>query len=170
MTIASLLLPALDQELATARRFLERVPDDKLGWRPHLKSMTLGRLATHVAELPSWISFALCQDALDVMPEGRPIESWPVVPNTAELLAQFDRLAGKARETLAGAGDELFSEPWTLKVAGTDIWTKPRYEVYAVMAMHHLVHHRAQLGVYLRLLDVPVPCSYGPSADEEPGA
>ena len=168
MPIASMLLPAFDQELATARRFLERVPDGKPEWRPHAKSMTLGRLATHVSELPGWVTNTFEHDELDIAPGGKPPSFWPVLPTTAAILEQFDRNAADARGRLAAASDADFAKPWSLKFGGQVVWTKSKFEVHRVWAMNHLVHHRAQLGVFLRLLDVPIPGSYGPSADERP--
>lgn len=164
--LSDLFLTDFDVETTTARRLLERVPDGNPDWRPHPKSMTLGRLATHVSELPIWVTNTLTRDDLDLAPDGKPPTSWPVLPSTAALLEQFDRERARAREALAAAPDAEFQKPWSLKWGGKVVWTKTKYEVFRVWAMHHLVHHRAQLGVYLRLLDVAIPGSYGPSADE----
>jgi len=166
--LSQLFLTDFDAETATARKVLERVPDGKPDWRPHPKSMTLGRLATHVSELPVWVTNTLTAGELDLAPDGKAPSSWPVLPNTAAILAQFDTNRARAREVLAAATDEEFHKPWSLKWGGKVLWTKSKYEVFRVWAMHHLVHHRAQLGVYLRLLDIPIPGSYGPSADDRP--
>jgi len=169
MNLSAMLLPEFDQETATARRLLERVPDGRFDWHPHERSMSLGRLATHVSELPSWVTNTFEEDELDIAPGGQPPFVASVLPHAAAILEQFDRNAAAARATLAGAADADFEQPWTFKYAGHTVWTKPKYEVYRIFAMNHLVHHRAQLGVFLRLLDVPIPGSYGPSADERPG-
>jgi uncharacterized damage-inducible protein DinB len=166
--LSDLFLTDFDFETAIARKVLERVPDGNPTWRPHAKSMTLGRLATHVSELPGWVVNALTKDELDLAPGGKPPATWPVLPSTEAILEQFDRNVREARAALTAVQDAAFSEPWTLKWSGHAIWTKSRHEVFRVWAMHHLVHHRAQLGVYLRLLEIPVPGSYGPSADEQP--
>ena len=166
MALKDLLLPEFDAEMATARRMLERVPDGKAGWQPHPKSMTLGRLATHVAEIPGWIGRALSLGEFDIAPPGGPPYNPRVLETTAERLAVFDRNVADGRRALSAAGDAEFAKPWILKRGGLTIWTKTRYEVLRGMALSHLVHHRAQLGVYLRLNEVPIPGSYGPSADE----
>lgn len=167
--LSDLFLTDFDAETATARKLLERVPDGKPDWRPHPRSMTLGRLATHVSELPIWVTNTFIADELDLAPGGKKPDFFPVLPTTAAMLEQLDRNTARAREVLAAATDEDFLKPWTLKWGGNAIWTKSKHEVFRIWAMHHLVHHRAQLGVYLRLLDVPIPGSYGPSADEQPG-
>jgi uncharacterized damage-inducible protein DinB len=166
--LADLFLVDFDAETATARKLLERVPDGKPEWRPHPKSMTLGRLATHVGELPEWVTNTFIHDELDLAPGGKVPEFFPILPSTAAMLEQFDRNVARARAVLAAATDADFQKPWALKWAGQTLWTKPKHEVFRIWAMNHLVHHRAQLGVYLRLLDVPIPGSYGPSADEQP--
>jgi uncharacterized damage-inducible protein DinB len=166
--LSQLFLIDFDAEMATTRKVLERVPDGKPDWRPHPKSMTLGRLATHVSELPGWVTSTFTADELDLAPGGKAPTAWPVLATTAAMLEQFDANMARARAVLAAAADEDFHKPWSLKWGGNTVWTKTKHEVFRVWAMHHLVHHRAQLGVYLRLLDVPVPGSYGPSADEQP--
>jgi uncharacterized damage-inducible protein DinB len=166
--LSQLFLIDFDAEMATTRRVLERVPDGKPDWRPHPRSMPLGRLATHVAELPIWVTNALTKDGLELAPDGKRPTSFPVDPSTAAMLEHFDTRRAEARAALAAAPDAAFTQSWTLKWGGQVVWTKPKVEVFRVWAMNHLVHHRAQLGVYLRLLDVAVPGSYGPSADEQP--
>lgn len=169
MSLSALLLPDFDVEMATTRRLLERVPDGRNDWRPHPRSTTLGRLATHVSEMPSWVTNTFQLDELDIFPGGKPPIAWPVLPSQAAILEQFDTNAAAARAALAAARDEDFTRPWTLKFGGQSAWTRTKHQVYHVWAIHHLVHHRAQLGVFLRLLDIPIPGSYGPSADERPG-
>src|SRR5690242_19475902 len=144
-----MMLYEFDQEMSATRKLLERVPDGNPDWRPHEKSMTLGRLATHVAELPHWTGRALVEPGYDVMPGGqrRP----PVVLNTTrERLALFDQKATDARAAIAGSKDATFHESWSFIRNGTPAWTATRYYGYRRMMQNHLIHHRAQLGVYLR--------------------
>jgi len=166
MSMADLLLPEFDEEMAAARRMLERVPDGQTTWQPHPKSMTLGRLATHIAEIPEWTVNTLTRSELDIAPAGAPPFRPRVVESTAERLQLFDTNVAAARSALAAVPDPEFAKLWTFKRGGQAIWTRPRYEVFRRMAMSHLVHHRAQLGVYLRLREVAIPGTYGPSADE----
>jgi uncharacterized damage-inducible protein DinB len=165
--LAALLLPELDAEFASTRKLLERVPQGRNDWRPHAKSMTLSRLAAHVAEVPGWIPPTLTQDSLDIAPPGAPPYQSPELTTTAALLEAFDRNASAGRAALAAAPDNAFEQPWTFLYGGRAFWTKPRLDVYRSFCLNHLVHHRAQLGVYLRLLDIPIPGMYGPSADEQ---
>jgi len=166
MAIRDALLPEFDQEMANTRKTLERVPNDKFGWRPHEKSGTMGWLAGHVANLPSWASFTMGQDELDLAPGGKPVQPPPPPANTGQLLEMFDKNAAAARAAIAGAGDDEFMKPWSLLMAGKAVMTLPKASVLRSFVMNHLIHHRAQLGVYLRLNNVPVPAIYGPSADE----
>ncbi len=162
MLIREMLLPEFDEEMKKTRRMLERVPEDKLGYKPHEKSMTLGRLASHVAELPGWTKRTLESEELDLQ-RGR-------APYTAqshqELLDAFDKHAAEARELIVRVTDEDLQKTWTLKFAGNTVFSMPRFMVLRSMMMNHLIHHRAQLSVYLRLNEVEVPGMYGPSADE----
>lgn len=168
MTIAASLLPEFDQEMASARRMLERVPDGKTDWRPHEKSMPLGRLATHLGELPQWASNAVTLDELDIAPP----DAGPFVPTilekTSEILELFDKNVAEARGHIAGADDATMTRGWTFKVGGQDAFTLPKIAVIRSFVMNHLIHHRGQLSVYLRLLGQPLPAIYGPSADESP--
>lgn len=168
MAIAETLLPEFDREMASTRRMLERVPEERLSWKPHEKSMSLGRLATHVAEIPGWGLKAFTTDELDVAPPGAP----PYVPRTAAsrvaLLDLFERNAAEARRVLAAAPDADFAKPWSLRAGGEVAFTLPKGAVYPSMLLNHLIHHRGQLSVYLRLSGAPVPPTYGPTADEEP--
>lgn len=166
MPISQALLPEFDQEMVHTRKSLERVPDDKLAWKPHEKSMTMGLLATHVAEIPGWGAVAIQQDSFDVAPPGSPPYQPPAVNSRADILEIFDKNIAAARAAIAGAADEQWMKPWTLLSGGNAIFTMPRIAVLRGMIMNHMIHHRAQLGVYLRLNDVPVPSIYGPSADE----
>ncbi len=166
MPLAELLLPEFDEEMTATRRVLARVPDGKSSWKPHPKSMTLGRLATLVAELPTWAVHALTLDELDIMPPGGPPPKFEALESTARILDLFDRNAAAARAALAKASDAEFQKPWAFKVGGRTVATNPKFTVYRRTVLNHLVHHRGQLTVYLRLNDALVPAVYGPTADE----
>ena len=164
VAIKDALLPEFDHEAATTRRLLDRVPDDKLAWKPHQKSMTLGRLAMHVAETPSWGAMAIRETDLNFDPASfKPREA----QSRAEILSVFDENVATARKALEGATDTDLMVAWTLKANGQPLFSMPRATVLRSMVMNHLIHHRGQLSVYLRLNDVPVPPIYGPSADEK---
>ncbi len=165
MPLADLLLPEFDEEMKSTRRLLECVPDGKTGWQPHEKSMTLGRLATHVAELAGRATVVLTQDEWDPRPPGVNVQP-RVVDSRAALLALFEEGSKEARRSLAAASDADFRRSWTMKRGGTPMYTGPKLDAYRRIAMNHLVHHRAQLGVYLRLNGVAIPGMYGPSADD----
>ena len=167
MAISQALLPEFDHEMANARKTLERVPNEKFDWKAHPKSFSMGGLATHLANLPSRASFTVDQDSLDVAPNGVPAKT-PPLNSQAEVLATFDQNVAAARAAIAGASDEHLFGPWTLQANGKTLMTLPRVAVLRSFVMNHLIHHRAQLGVYLRLNDIPVPSIYGPSADEDP--
>jgi uncharacterized damage-inducible protein DinB len=166
MSIAQSILPEFDQEMAGTRKELERVPEGRFDWRPHPKSMLLGRLASHLAELPSWGQMAMEGTELDIAPLGQPAPRGHSLATRAEIVALFDQTSAAARKAIAASSDADFMVPWTLKKAGVKIFTLPRIAVIRSMVMNHLIHHRAQLGVYLRLLDIPLPGLYGPTADE----
>lgn len=166
MPIRDALLPEFDHEMATTRRLLERVPDGQPEWRPHPKSSPLGRLSTHIAELPGWVVNTITRTELDLAPPDGKAWTPLILGATREVLALFDRNVAEARAALAAADDVAFAVGWSLKMGPRVIFTQPRAAVYRSFVMSHLIHHRAQLGVYLRLLGVPVPGSYGPSADE----
>lgn len=166
MSIAQSLLPEFDEEMAKTRKVLERVPADKWNWKPHVKSGTLGWLAGHVGTIPGWYAVTLQTESLDYAPVDGPAYSPPKIENTQQLLAAFEKEAGEARTALSAASDGDFQKNWTLLAGGKEIFTMPRLACLRGMVMNHLIHHRAQLTVYLRLLDVPVPGLYGPSADE----
>ena len=162
MPIAQMLLPEFDQEMANTRKMLERVPEDKLNYKPHEKSMTLGRLAGHVAEIPSYATGALRFERMDITGE----EKHFTPASRKELLDSFDKVVAEARGSLAAASDEDLAKIWTLTYKGNQVFSMPRSAVLRSMVMSHLIHHRAQLGVYLRLNNVKIPGMYGPSADE----
>ena len=166
MSLSEMILPEFEHEMASTRRTLERVPEEKFEWKPHEKSSSLGGLATHLANIPSWTTHTFAKSELDIAPPGEPPFRLEQAKCTADLLAAFDRNVADARATLQGAGDELWFANWSLLNGGKTVMTMPRAAVMRGFVMRHLIHHRAQLGVYLRLLDVPVPSIYGPSADE----
>jgi uncharacterized damage-inducible protein DinB len=160
--LSQALLPEFDLEMANTRKSLERVPDDKLSFKPHEKSATLGGLATHLATINHWTDAILGQESFDVStaPPNPPFKS------RAEILAEFDKNVAAARKNIAGATDAQLFKPWALQAKGQTIFSLPRIAVLRSFIMNHTIHHRAQLGVYLRLNNVPVPSIYGPSADE----
>jgi len=166
MPLTEILLPEFDAEMTATRRVLERVPDGKGAWKPHPKSMSFGRLATLIAELPGWVVNVLTLDELDIMPPGGPPPKFEALENRAKILALFDKNAKAARAALAQATDGDFKEPWAFKVGGRTVDTSPKYTVYRRTVLNHLAHHRGQLTVYLRLNEAPVPAVYGPTADE----
>ncbi len=163
MSIAQSLLPEFDHEFATLRKTLERVPDGKWDYTPHAKSMNMGRLAGHLAELGSWTNATIEADELDFSK----VPYSPFIPtSTAALVAKLDEVVAKARPVLAATTDLEMMKPWTLRMGDTVYFTMPKVAVLRSFVMNHMIHHRAQLGVYLRLNDVPVPSTYGPSADD----
>jgi uncharacterized damage-inducible protein DinB len=166
MSISKTILPEFDHEMANTRKTLERVPEDKFDWKPHEKSMALGDLATHLANIPSWTKNTFDADELDIAPPGAPPYRLERAKSRAALLEAFDQNVTQARDALEGATDENWQGKWSLLMTGKTIFTLPRTAVMRGFILSHSIHHRAQLGVYLRLLDVPVPSIYGPSADE----
>lgn len=163
--IAQTLLPEFDQEMAATRRLLECVPEDKTDWRPHPKSWTMGSLSLHVANIPSWIASTLAQSELDFNPVDGPKWVSPKFESARATVAYFDATTKAARAALAAATDEVMLGSWSLKNAGQTLFTMPRTAVLRMFVMNHLVHHRGQLTVYLRMCDVPLPKTYGPTAD-----
>jgi uncharacterized damage-inducible protein DinB len=161
--IADALLPEFDHEMAVTRKLLERVPEDKFTWKPHAKSMSLVELATHVANLPSWGAVTLSQSEFDVAAHRN-----TAATSRADLLARFDANIAETRAALVGKIDPEMMASWTLKHNGQTLFTMPKASVWRSFMLNHLIHHRGQLSVYLRLNDVPVPAMYGPSADEAP--
>jgi uncharacterized damage-inducible protein DinB len=166
MAINQALLGEFDHEMANTRKSLERVPDAKFDWKPHAKSMTMGRLANHIAFIPHWGKLTLETANFDVNPPGGQRPPTPDLKTKDEVLAFFDKNVPEARAAIAAASDQAMMTPWTLLNGGKTVFTLPRIGVLRAMIMNHIIHHRAQLGVYLRLNDVPVPSIYGPSADE----
>jgi uncharacterized damage-inducible protein DinB len=163
MPFSETLLPEFDEEIKNTRKLLECVPDGNFDYKPHPKSMTLGRLATHVAEIPSWTGYTLDLEVLELQPDFKPT----LAASRAELLQILDKGAAEAREKIAAASDEDWGKIWTFKYGGKTIMSMPRSAVMRGTIMNHLIHHRAQLGVYLRLNEVAIPGMYGPSADDQ---
>jgi uncharacterized damage-inducible protein DinB len=164
MSIADALLPEFDHEMAVTRKLLERVPEDKFEWKPHLKSMSLAALATHVATIPFWGVPTLTQSELDLGAQNQNTAA----TSRADLLARFDKNVADTRAALVGRSDAEMMVIWSLKHNGQKLFTMPRAAVWRGFVLNHVIHHRGQLSVYLRLNDVPVPAMYGPSADEAP--
>jgi uncharacterized damage-inducible protein DinB len=164
MPIAESLVPEFDRETGMTRRLLERIPDGQFAWKPHEKSMTLGRLSEHLAELPGWAKVSIEQSGID-MATPRPPEYVPPATRAA-VLAMFDKNVAEARAALTGRSDAELMAPWTLNYQGKEVFTMPKAIVLRGFVMNHLIHHRGQMSVYLRLQNVPVPSIYGPSADE----
>jgi uncharacterized damage-inducible protein DinB len=161
MSLAQTFVAEFDQEMAITRRLLQRVPSDKAKWKPHEKSFAMGHLAQLVARMPGWNTLAMRDTALDL--SGAPAYSYET---TDTLLAEFDRHVEEARAALVAAKDQDFGVPWTLKQGDRVFFTMPRGAVVR-QNISHLIHHRGQLSVYLRLVDVPLPVIYGPTADEK---
>jgi uncharacterized damage-inducible protein DinB len=162
MAISQTLLPEFDQEMANTRKILALVPESHFNYKPHEKSMTMGRLASHVAEMASWGKVTLETEELKLEPGMQPYEA----NSTADLLATFDRHVAEARQAIAGASDQDWQKTWTMTFAGKQVFSMPKIAVVRGMVMNHSIHHRAQLGVYLRLNNIEIPGMYGPSADE----
>ena len=165
MSISEILLPEFDHEMASTRRMLEIVPAADAGWRPHPKSTTLGDLAAHISRIPMWGRYTLQQTELDLgLPENASLAK-AGFSTTPELVERFDRNVRETREVLAATSDAEMGKMWTLKNAGAVMFSMPRAAVIRAFVLSHLIHHRGQLSVYLRLRDVPLPSLYGPTAD-----
>jgi uncharacterized damage-inducible protein DinB len=163
MPIRDMLLPEFDQEMANTRKMLERVPDGRFDFQPHAKSWKVNRLAGHVADIPGWAMHTMQVEVLAMEPG----QYAPFEPATRkELLERFDKNVSDGHAALATATDEQLHTMWTMKWSGKTVMTMPRLQVLRGVVLNHLIHHRAQLGVYLRLMDVAVPGMYGASADE----
>jgi uncharacterized damage-inducible protein DinB len=162
MTLLKIFSDELESEAAITKKMLERIPDDKFGWQPHPKSMTIKRLATHISDLPNWIAMALTTDELDFQNNN-----WeePDVNNTAGLLSNLEKAVTNGQNSLAIGKEETLDEPWVLR-SGDQIYLTTKKREMIRTSLNQITHHRAQLGVFLRLLDIPIPGSYGPSADE----
>ncbi|MEM6454399.1 MAG: DinB family protein [Acidobacteriota bacterium] len=166
-TLAAPILAAFQIETAKTRTLLERVPEDKFGWRPHAKSMTLANLAGHIAETPTWID-GFVIDVFDMGAEGQ--KYVPYVPKTrAALLETFDKNNADFLTKFGALNDETLAGTWTMKAGGQVVWEAPRHAAIHDMMINHTIHHRGQLTVYLRLLDVALPPLYGPTADNPQG-
>ena len=162
MTIIELLTKELEQEAQTTRKMLERIPDEKYDWQPHPKSMTIRQLATHIAELPGWVPMVLNSDELDFATTPyTPVET----ANTRELMAYFEKNLDAAREQLKNTAEDQLWQSWTMR-NGQDIYFTDDRAAMIRVTYSQIIHHRAQMGVNLRLLNIPIPGSYGPSADD----
>lgn len=163
MAIHDEFIVELEHEALNTQKILSRIPDDKLGWQPHARSMTLGKLACHVAELPRWINHILSETEFDFAKDTFDRLN---ASATDEIIARFEDIMEEAVKALKNTNDEAFKNTWALKRGEIKILELPRKTAVRSFVMNHLIHHRGQLSVYLRLLDVPVPGMYGPSADE----
>jgi uncharacterized damage-inducible protein DinB len=163
MRMADGIAMELEHEAKSLRKTLSRIPEEKFAWKPHERSMSMGMLASHLAELPGWVEPTLHQSGLEIPPDYKP---W-IAASAAELLDRLESNLKKALEVLRGYPEEKLMETWTLRGGGATIFALPRAVVLRAMVLSHLVHHRGQLTVYLRLNNIPVPAIYGPSADEQ---
>ncbi len=166
MTIGQMMLGEFDQEMQNTRKTLERIPEDKWNWKPHDKSGTVGWLAGHIAMMPGWAAMTLQTENFDYAPVDGPSYQPPKIENKQDLLAEFDKNVAQTRAALANVSDAEIMKDWTLLGGGKPVFTMPRAACIRGMVMNHLIHHRGQLLVYYRLVGVPVPGLYGPSADE----
>lgn len=167
MSYAATLLPEFDHEMANTRKVLERIPNDKLDWRAHSKSNTIGWNANHLADLPGWSVSIVTEPGYDFAPVGGKPYQMPALKSRDEIVAMFDRNVASARAAIAQLKDEALNDGWTLRGGDRIIFTMPRVAVLRSFLMNHIIHHRAILSVYLRLNDIPVPALYGPSGDEQ---
>ncbi|MBK7926515.1 MAG: DinB family protein [Bryobacterales bacterium] len=168
MPISDSLLPELERELATTRTCIARVPDAQLAFKPHAKSYSAHDLVAHLAEIPMWGLVTFDRDEFDMQPLGGPAYERPELKSVADALARFDELSASMKAAISATSDAAMMTPWTLLKGGQRMMTLPRIAVYRSFILNHLIHHRGQLSVYLRMMDVLVPSIYGPSADESP--
>ncbi len=168
MSIAESILPEFEMEMAGTRKTLERIPDDKLGWKAHSKSNTIGWVASHLAEIPGWVEGTLTQDAWDINPPGGEPYRTTELTSRQQVLNQFDANVVAAGKCIAATADDEFAKSWSLLSGGQPLITMPKLAVIRTWVLNHTIHHRAHLCVYLRLNDIAVPALYGPSGDEEP--
>ncbi|HXZ13407.1 MAG TPA: DinB family protein [Candidatus Sulfotelmatobacter sp.] len=166
MSLSEALLPEFDREMANTRKTLERVPEGKFDWKPHPKSGSMGWLAWHIASVPSWAVETIDKDGFDMAPGGVQFVPPPPPKTVKEMLAEFDKGVASAQKSLAAASDAHLLKPWSFLNNGKAMFTMPRIACLRTWVMNHLIHHRAQLNVYLRLNNIAVPAIYGPSADE----
>ena len=164
MSIVDTLLPEFDQEMAATRRVLERAPEAAFSWRPHEKSFTLGELCTHLSQIPNWGVSVLSKDGYDLVRDAGPRAQ--AKTTVADVLATFDGFVSQARARLVGMTDGELRAIWSLARDGHTLMSLPRSAAFKSFAINHLIHHRGQLTVYLRLQNVPLPPVYGPTADE----
>jgi uncharacterized damage-inducible protein DinB len=163
MSIAQSMLPEFDNEMASTRKMMERIPEDRLSWKPDPRSMSLGQLAAHIVEMTGWGTTTLQTESLNMDPGTHtPL----VLASRDQAVQEFDKNWQGFRAALGGATDEDMMKMWTLTIAGNPLFSMPRIAVVRSMIMNHIIHHRAQLTVYYRMTGVPVPALYGPSADE----
>jgi len=166
MAISDAFLPEFDHEMQTTRRTLERVPEDKVSWKPHDTSMSMGRLAGHVAEMPGFVVATFQGNSFDFAAPGAAPTQPTIMTSRTQLLEIFDKNVASARAAISKASDEDLRKTWTLLNAGKTVFSLPRVAVLRTMILNHIIHHRGQLSVYLRMNKVPVPSIYGPSGDE----
>ena len=169
MRIGESMIPEFDMEMSSTRRVLEAVPDDKLSWRIHEKSNTIGWVANHLADIPSWAVMTLKHDEFDLHPEGGEPYRVPAEESMDAILAMFDKYVSETRPLLEAIEDDKILQPWKLLNQGQEMMTMPRVAVIRTWVLNHSIHHRAHLCVYLRVNDIPVPGLYGPSADDSGG-
>ena len=167
MSLGATMLPEFDQEMAKTRTTLERIPDELFDWKPHEKSFSFMQMANHLARMPEWGAATLQTESMDIDPEKGEFVPPPPAETTAEILAAFDESVGQFRTVLSECSDEALMTPWTLLNGGQELFTMPRIAVVRGMILNHIIHHRGQLTIYLRLNDLPIPALYGPSADED---
>ena len=159
------MIPAFDHIVETTKQHLEAIPDDRLAWRPHEKSWTIGELGSHLANIPMWTMATLGQDELDVAPEGEEPPRQPEYHSSAEMVDALEENAAAAKRTIEATSDETFMTDWTLLAGGEARFSLPKAAVLRTFIMDHMIHHRGQLTVYLRMLDVPLQQTFGPTAD-----
>ena len=167
MSIAQSILPEFDHEMAGTRKTLERIPDDKLTWKAHPKSNTIGWVGSHLAEIPGWVESTLTQDFWDFSPPGQEQYRTPILSSRRQMVEVFDQNVAAARRAIESTADEAFLKDWSLLWQSNPVFTMPRIAVLRSFILNHTIHHRAILTVYLRLNDIPVPALYGPSGDEQ---
>lgn len=163
MNIIDGMLMELTHEAEITRKMLDRVPEEHFGWQPHEKSMSLGQLASHLAEIPSWVAPTLQLEVMEIEADYKPFNA----STKDELLKMFDEKIEEAKAAMPGYPDDKLMQNWALKMGGQEVFSMPRLQCLRGFVLNHTVHHRAQLGVYLRLKGVPIPSTYGPSADEQ---
>lgn len=165
MSLSATLVQQFDFIIEKTRLHLASIPDDRLDWKPHEKSYSIGELGSHIANLPQWVMATIGMDEFDISPVDGPPPPQPQYGSSAQIVAALDENAGAAREMIAATSDEGLMRTWTMLVAGEEKFSLPKIAVLRTFVLDHLIHHRAQLTVYLRMLDVPVQQTFGPTAD-----